>query len=136
MAQQRRSSSGGARKGTSSRAGRKPAGRKGPTRGTAPSAPDISKLHRLKTSKHAQKHEPSKVDAMGKDKYRQVIGHAYGPSRRSQIAVLGGTLAVVLILIFGVGAWARHSDEVPASNPDAAPWSDPSAPQIPAVRPE
>jgi hypothetical protein len=81
-------------------------------------------------------HEASPVDAMGKDKRREVIGHAYGPSRRSQIAVLGGSLAVVALLVFGLGAWARHSDETPASNPDLAPWSQPDAPQTPAVRPE
>jgi hypothetical protein len=146
MAQQRRSSSaGGARKRASSASKKpankkpptkKPASRKGPTRGTAPSAPDTRKLHLLTPSKAAQEHEPSTVDAMGKDKRREVIGHAYGPSRKSQLAVLGGFLAVVLILVFGLGAVARNADKTPKSNPDVAPWSQPDAPQVPAVRPE
>jgi hypothetical protein len=136
MAQQRRSSSaGGARKRGSS-ASKKPASHKGPTRGTAPSSPDTAKLHLLTPSKAAREHEPSTVDAMGKDKRREVIGHAYGPSRKSQLAVLGGFIAVVLILIFGLGAIARNSDATPKSNPDLAPWSQPDAPQVPAVRPE
>jgi hypothetical protein len=135
MAQQRRSSSTGARKRGSS-APKKPASRKGATRGTAPSAPDTSKLKRLTASKAAQAHEASTVDAMGKDKRREVIGHAYGPSRKSQLAVLGGFIAVVLIVIFGLGAIARNSDATPKSNPDLAPWGQPDAPQTPAVRPE
>ncbi|MDX6616430.1 MAG: hypothetical protein QOD60_1521 [Solirubrobacterales bacterium] len=136
MAQQRRSSSaGGARKrGTTAR--KKPSSRRGATRGTAPSAPDTSKLKLLTPSKAAQEHEPSTVDAMGKDKRREVIGHAYGPSRRSQLAVLGGFIAVVLIVVFGLGAIARDADKTPKSNPDLAPWGQPSAPQTPAVRPE
>jgi hypothetical protein len=135
MAQQRRSSSAGARKRGSS-ARKKPSSRKGATRGTAPSAPDTSRLKRLTASKEAQAHEPSMVDAMGKDKRREVIGHAYGPSRKSQLAVLGGFIAVVFIFIFGVGAIARNSDATPKSNPDLAPWSQSDAPQTPAVRPE
>ena len=135
MAQQRRSSSAGARKGKR-KAAPKSSGGRGPTRGTAPSAPDTSRLQRLEASDEAKSHEPSAVDAMGQDKRREVIGHAYGPSRKSQLAVLGGVLGVVLVLFFGLGAWARHSDEPPKSNPDAAPWSQPDAPQTPAVRPE
>jgi hypothetical protein len=107
-----------------------------PTRGTAPSAPDIKDLDKFEASPEAKAATPSEVDAMGRDKRREVIGHAYGPSRKSQIAVLGGFLAVVAILVIGLGAWARHSDATPKSNPDAAPWSQPSAPQTPAVRPE
>jgi hypothetical protein len=130
----RRSSSAGGRSGTAKRKTGK-SGR-GPTRGTAPSAPDTSKLHLLKPSREAQAHEASSVDAMGQDKRREVIGHAYGPSRSSQLAVLGGVIGVALVLFFGLGAWARHSDKVPASNPDAAAWAQPDAPQTPAVRPE
>jgi hypothetical protein len=109
---------------------------KAPTRGTAPSSPDTSKVHLIEPSAEAQSHQPSDVDAMGQDKRREVIGHAYGPSRASQLAVLGGFLAVCAVLFFGLGALARKSDERPKSNPDAAPWSAPNAPQTPAVRPE
>jgi hypothetical protein len=136
MAQQRRSSSAGGTRKRGTTAPKKPSSRKGTTRGTAPSAPDTSKLQLLTASKAAQEHEPSTVDAMGKDKRREVIGHAYGPSRRSQLAVLGGFVAVVLIVVFGLGAIARNSDKTPKSNPDLAPWSQPDAPQVPAVRPE
>ena len=136
MAQQRRSSSAGGPRKRSTTPRKKPSRRKGATRGTAPSAPDTSKLQRLRPSKAARDHVASTVDAMGKDKRREVIGHAYGPSRKSQLAVLGGFIAVVLIVVFGLGAIARNSDATPKSNPDLAPWGQPSAPQTPAVRPE
>ncbi len=107
-----------------------------PTRGTAPSAANIRDLHKFEASDEAKAHEPSEVDAMGKEKRREVIGHAYGPSRTSQFKVLGGFLAVVLALVFGLGAIAKKSDEKPKSNPDLAPWSKAEAPQTPAVRPQ
>lgn len=108
----------------------------GPTRGTAPSAPDTSKLERLEPSEEAKAHEPSANDAMGMDKRRAVIGHAYGPSRRSQFLAFGGFFAVLAVLLIGGKMIADKADEPPDTNPAAAPWAQPSAPQTPAVRPE
>src|SRR3954471_6534758 len=69
------------------------------TRGTAPSAADITKLEKFEPSEEAKRHIPSDVDAMGEDKRRQVVGHSYGPSKRSQImffvAVRKGAVVIV-----------------------------------------
>src|SRR5438067_13428774 len=71
-------------------------------RGTAPSAPDIRKLELMEPSDEAKAHEPSTVDAMGQDKRRQVVGHSYGPTRRSQIMFF---VAVGAVLVVVVGGW-------------------------------
>jgi hypothetical protein len=96
-------------------------------RGTAPSAADISKLHLMEPSEEAKRHQPSAVDAMGHDKRRQVVGHSYGPSRRSQIMffVAVGVIAVVI-----VGGWLTLVglfDNPPTKFTDKAPWSAPAA---------
>lgn len=110
--------------------------RSAPTRGTAPSSPDMDKLEKFEASPEAQAAVPSDVDAMGKDKRREVIGQAYGPSRRSQFAVLGGVLAVFAVIIIGFSLIAGKADETPKSNPDKAPWSRADAPQREPVRPQ
>lgn len=111
-------------------------GKGSPTRGTAPSSPDLDRLEKFEASEEAQAATPSEVDAMGKDKRRHVIGESYGPSRRSQFMVLGSVLAVMAILVVGFTLLARESDQTPASNPDQAPWSQEDAEQTPAVRPQ
>jgi hypothetical protein len=141
MAQQRSNGSGGSKRGGTSRkrtsgstrAKSKASKGRTPTRGTAPSSPDLSKLHLLEASREAKEHEPSTQDAMGQDKRRAVIGHSYGPSTRSQVMVLGGVIAAFVVLIGGFKLLANHSDRTPKSNPDQAPWSKPSAPQTPAA---
>jgi hypothetical protein len=60
---------------------------------------------------------------MGQDKRRQVVGHSYGPSRRSQIMffVAVGVVAVVI-----VGGWltlVALFDKPPTHFSDRAPWS-------------
>lgn len=106
-----------------------------PVLGTAPSAPDIRKLKKFEGSEEAKAHEPSHTDAMGHDKRRQVVGHSYGPSRRSQILFF---VAVGVILVVIIGGWTlavAAFDQPPDSNPDEAPWSEADAPQIPARDP-
>jgi hypothetical protein len=71
----------------------------------------------------AARHTASTVDAMGQDKRRQVVGHSYGPSRRSQIMffILVATVAVVI-----VGGWlvlVGLFDKPPIHFKDSAPWS-------------
>src|SRR3990170_8591189 len=97
------------------------------TRGTAPSSPDIEKLEKFEASEEAKQHEPSGVDAMGQDKRREVVGHSYGPSRRSQLIffVMVGALALLIVggSIAAVSAFDQPEDEYP----DMAPWSEADA---------
>ena len=78
---------------------------------------------------------PSDVDAMGQDKRRQVVGHAYGPSRRSQF-VFFGVIAAIAVLVVGGSALAVGAfDQPPDEYPDAAPWARGDAEQIPTRSP-
>lgn len=72
---------------------------------------------------------PSDLDAMGQDKRRQVIGHAYGPSRRSQIMFFVAVGAVLLVVVGGWFAAVAAFDQPADSYADKAPWSDPDTPQ-------
>jgi hypothetical protein len=77
----------------------------------------------------------SELDAMGKDKRRQVVGHSYGPSRRQQLAFFGIVGMLVLLIYFGARFMVAEFDQSPTSNPDVAPWSKADAPQTPPARP-
>jgi hypothetical protein len=92
-------------------------------RGTAPSAAEITKLEKFEPSEEAKRHEASTVDAMGHDKRRQVVGHSYGPSKRSQITFF---VAVATIAVVIVGGWivlVNAFDNPPENFTDRAPWS-------------
>jgi hypothetical protein len=93
------------------------------TRGTAPSAANIDELEKFEASDEAKRHIPSDVDAMGQDKRRQVVGHSYGPSRRSQIMFF---VAVATVAVVVVGGWlvlVGLFDKPPTHFKDSAPWS-------------
>jgi hypothetical protein len=77
----------------------------------------------------------SDVDAMGQDKRRAVVGHSYGPTRKSQIIFF---VAVAAILVVFLGGWAlavSAFDQPPDSYPDKAPWSTADAQQAPTRSP-
>jgi hypothetical protein len=93
------------------------------TRGTAPSAANIDDLEKFEASEEAKAHTPSDVDAMGQDKRREVVGHSYGPSRRSQIMFF---VAVATVAVVVVGGWlvlVGLFDKPPTHFKDSAPWS-------------
>jgi hypothetical protein len=94
-----------------------------PVRGTAPSAADIDKLEKFEPSEEAKRHEPSTVDAMGQDKRREVVGHSYGPSKRSQIMFFVAVGAVVVVIVGGWLALVSAFDNPPTEFKDSAPWS-------------
>jgi hypothetical protein len=94
-----------------------------PTRGTAPSAGDIDELERFEPSEKAKRHKPSDVDAMGQDKRREVVGHSYGPSARSQIMFFVAVGAAVVIVVGGWLALVSVFDKPPTHFKDSAPWS-------------
>ncbi|HEX2358937.1 MAG TPA: hypothetical protein VHH72_03885 [Solirubrobacterales bacterium] len=103
--------------------------RKAPTSGTAPSAADIDSLEKMEPSEEATAHKPSDVDAMGQDKRRQVIGHTYGPSRRSQVVFVASVAAVIVLVVGGYMAAIAAFDQPKDEYPDRAPWSASGAPQ-------
>jgi hypothetical protein len=78
--------------------------------------------------------EASDVDAMGKDKRRQVIGQSYGPSVARQATVYGVFLAVVAALVIGFLLLVKELDKAPETYADEAPWSVQDAPQEPPPR--
>jgi hypothetical protein len=73
----------------------------------------------------------SDVDAVGKDKRREVVGGRYGPSRTRVIATFATFFAVVAALGVGFYFLAKELDQPPSENPDISPWSAPEAPQQP-----
>jgi type VI protein secretion system component VasF len=68
-------------------------------------------------------HEPSKVDAMGLDKRRAVVGRSYGPSVRRQAALYGVALAITAILVAGFILLAHRLDQPPDTIQAKAPWA-------------
>jgi hypothetical protein len=103
------------------------------TRGTAPSAANIEDLEKFEASEEAKRHQPSTVDAMGQDKRRQVVGHSYGPSRRSQIMFFVAVAAVAVVIVGGWLVLVGLFDKPPTHFKDAAPWSTtPTNPQLAA----
>ncbi len=95
----------------------------GTTRGTAPSAANIDELEKFEPSEEAKRHEPSDVDAMGQDKRRQVVGHSYGPSRRSQIMFFVAVASVAVVVVGGWLVLVGLFDKPPTHFKDSAPWS-------------
>src|SRR5829696_7654202 len=93
------------------------------TKGTAPSAANIDELEKFEPSEEAKRHEPSKVDAMGHDKRREVVGHSYGPSARSQIMFFVAVGAVLVVIVGGWLALVSVFDKPPTNFKDSAPWS-------------
>jgi hypothetical protein len=82
--------------------------------------------HDLVTHEH---HEPSTVDAMGKDKRRQVVGQSYGASRQRQLAYYGIFVAFVVVLFFVASFAISQLDKPPSHVAAQAPWAKPAAPQ-------
>jgi hypothetical protein len=98
-------------------------GEESPTRGTAPSAADITKLEKFEPSEEAKRHTPSDVDAMGQDKRRKVVGNTYGPTRRSQIMFFVAVAAVLVVIVGGWLTLVSIFDKPPTHFSDQAPWS-------------
>jgi len=111
------------RKARAEPSGSKESGSEEPIRGTAPSAADIEKLEKFEPSEEAKRHKPSTVDAMGQDKRREVVGHSYGPSARSQIMFFVAVGAVLVVIVGGWLALVSVFDKPPTNFKDSAPWS-------------
>jgi len=105
-------------------------GRSRAQRGTAPSAPDLEKIETTHTDEEKVA-QASDVDAMGQDKRRQIVGQAYGPSKRSQILFFIAVGALIVLVVGGSLAAVAAFDQPPDSYPDEAPWSASDAQRIP-----
>jgi hypothetical protein len=103
--------------------------------GSSSTATPFSNIERVEPSEEAKAHEPSGVDAMGHDKRRQVVGHSYGPSRRSQLIFFAIVAAVVVVVLGGWTLAVAAFDTAPESYPDEAPWSAADAGQKPTHSP-
>jgi hypothetical protein len=78
---------------------------------------------------------PSTVDAMGEDKRRQVVGHSYGPSARSQVVFFAIVAAIAVAIIGGWTLAVAAFDQPPDEYPAEAPWSASDAQQVPTRSP-
>jgi hypothetical protein len=72
---------------------------------------------------------------MGQDKRRRVVGHSYGPSRRSQVLFFVIVASVLVVAIGGYAIAIAAFDQPQDSYSDEAPWSQSGAEQIPALSP-
>lgn len=100
-------------------------------RGSAKSTRDLESLEKLE----AHELHSSDVDAMGQNKRRAVIGHSYGPSKKSQALFFVAVGAVMAILIGGYIVAIGEFDQPEDSYADQAPWSQADAEQIPTSDP-
>lgn len=74
---------------------------------------------------------PSEIDAMGKDKRRQVIGKTYGPTVRKQLTLYGIAVALIVLAVVGSLTIVRTIDNEEKPLEDTAPWSQAEVEQIP-----
>jgi hypothetical protein len=102
---------------------RRKSGGRSSSSGTAPSATATEKLAEFEPSGEAKRKQPSGVDAMGQDKRRQVVGHTYGPSKRSQIMFFVAVAAVLVVIVGGWLTLVAVFDKPPTHFSDRAPWS-------------
>jgi hypothetical protein len=130
-----RAKSGNAKSGNA-KSGSKPGkGKSERITGTAPSGADISKLEKMEASEEAKAAEPSTEDAMGQDKRRQVVGHSYGPSKKSQLFFFVAVAAVIVVVAGGYALAIAAFDQPQDEYPDKAPWSAANAEPKPTRSP-
>jgi hypothetical protein len=86
-------------------------------------APSIGPHSKVTHHEHEVSPEASRVDAMGLDKRRSVVGGRYGVSAGRQAALYGGALAILAVLVIGFILLAKQLDKSPSEFPDEAPWA-------------
>ena len=114
---------------------RKRSGGRSSSSGSRSSAQDETLERGSGVGEHLVKPGASTVDAMGEDKRREVVGHSYGPSRRSQVVFFVAVAAVLVIVIGGYALAIATFDQPADDYPDKAPWSASDAAQIPTRSP-
>ena len=78
---------------------------------------------------HRTAHPPSHVDAMGRDKRRQVTGGTYGPTRTGIAVRFAIFLAIVIVLVVAAKIAVDELDKPPDTVSNEAPWAQPDSPQ-------
>jgi hypothetical protein len=73
--------------------------------------------------------EASDVDAMGRDKRRQIVGGTYGPTKTRLIVTFTATIAVIGGIGAGLYLLAKNADQPPEQISREAPWAESDAPQ-------
>jgi hypothetical protein len=96
----------------------------------APSVGPNTVIEREPPEERLAKHEQSKVDAMGLDKRREVVGGSYGPSFARQATLYGAVLVVLAALVIGFVILAGELDKSPEKIEEKAPWANPDARQV------
>jgi hypothetical protein len=115
---------------------------KGTTRARDPSSEDLSgtpapsigphtTFKREPVEERLARHDQSNVDAMGKDKHRQVVGHSYGPSFARQATLYLIFVVVIVAIAFGAKLLVDKYDQPPKHFAAEAPWAQPGVKQIP-----
>src|SRR3954470_81132 len=98
---------------------------------SAPSLGPNTVIEREPVEERLARHEQSEVDAMGLDKRRTVVGEKVGPSKKRQLAVSPGFLAIVVPLVGGGITLVGSLDTSVGKNvPNSAPWSKSGAKQL------
>ena len=73
--------------------------------------------------------ESSSIDAMGKDKYRTVIGGQYGASVRKRLLIYGAAVGVIVVVVIVSLTFVKNYDNRKIALKDTAPWTLPGATQ-------
>jgi hypothetical protein len=96
----------------------------------APSIGPNTVMERVAPEERLARHDQSSVDALGKDKRRQVRGKTYGPTVARQAVLYLIFLLVVAAIGFGVKMLIDHYDQPPKHFAAKAPWAQPHVKQI------
>src|SRR5436305_11747653 len=98
---------------------------------TAPSIGPRTTFKREPVEERLARHDQSNVDAMVKDKHRQVVGHSYGPSFARQATLYLIFILVLVAIAFGAKLLVDKYDQPPKHFAAEAPWAQPGVMQIP-----
>lgn len=93
---------------------------------SSPSVPDAAEKQAAKLRPPEERladHEQSTVDAMGKEKRRQIIGGTYGPTVQKQLIVWGSVVAVLFVLVLASIFVVSKVDNREIERAEA-PWKD------------
>jgi hypothetical protein len=98
---------------------------------SAPSLGPNTVIEREPVEERLARHEQSEVDAMGLDKRRTVVGEKVGPSKKRQLAVYLGFLAILAALaVGGIILVGSLDTSVGKDVPNSAPWAKQGAKQV------